>query len=53
MQKIRTEVQDCQIEKLEDEVRNQQWRGRLVTIRLEDESLSSNECFLVAHIVDG
>ena len=28
------EVQGCQIEKLEDEVRKQRWQGCLVTIRL-------------------
>ena len=31
---IRMEVQGCQIEKLEDEVRKQRWQGCLVTIRL-------------------
>lgn len=45
VQKMRMEVQECQIEKLEDDGRNQRWRGHLVTIRLEDESLSTNECF--------
>ena len=31
---MRMEVQGCQIEKLEDEVRKQRWQGCLVTIRL-------------------
>ena len=44
-QKIKTEEQKCQIEKLVDEIRNQRWQGRLVTTRLEDESLSANGCF--------
>ena len=44
-QKIKTQVRTCQNEKLEDEVRNQQWQGRLVTTRLQDESLSADGCF--------
>ena len=39
------EVWECQIEKLEDEVGNRRWQGRLVTVRLEDESLSADGCF--------
>ena len=45
VQKIKMEVRKCQIEKLEDEIRNQRWQGRLVTTRLEDESLSADGCF--------
>ena len=45
VQKIKREVRKCQIEKLEDEVRNKGWQGRLVTTRLEDESLSADGCF--------
>ena len=37
VQKIKTDMRKCQIKKLEDEVRNQQWQGRLVTARQEDE----------------
>ncbi|PFX32844.1 Retrovirus-related Pol polyprotein from type-1 retrotransposable element R2 [Stylophora pistillata] len=44
-QGIKKEVRRCQIEKLEDEIRNQRWQGRLVTTRLEDESLSADGCF--------
>ena len=44
-QKIKTEVRKCQIEKLEDEIRNQRWKGRLVTKRLEYESFSADGCF--------
>ena len=44
-QEIRTDVRECQIEKLEDEVRNQPWQGRLVTTRREDESLSTYWCY--------
>ena len=44
-QKIKSEVRKCQVEKLEYEVRNQRWQGRLVTTRLEDESLSADGCF--------
>ena len=40
---------ESQIEKLEDEVRNQRWQGRLVTVRLEDENLRTDDCVLVAH----
>ncbi|PFX28232.1 hypothetical protein AWC38_SpisGene7061 [Stylophora pistillata] len=44
-QGIKKEVQRCQIEKLGDEIRNQRWKGRLVTTRLEDESLSADGWF--------
>ena len=44
-QKIKREVRKCQFERLEDEVSNQRWQGRLVTTRLEDESLSAGGCF--------
>ena len=40
-----TEVWKCQIEKLEDEIRNQRLQRCLVTTRLEDESLSVDGCF--------
>ncbi|PFX34789.1 Ubiquilin-1 [Stylophora pistillata] len=42
VQGIKKEVRRCQIEKLEDEIRNQRWQGHLVTTRLEDESLSAS-----------
>ncbi|PFX12000.1 hypothetical protein AWC38_SpisGene24112 [Stylophora pistillata] len=42
---IKKEVRRCQIEKLEDEIRNQRWQGSLVTTRLKDESLSADGCF--------
>ena len=44
-QKIKTEVRKFQIEKLEDEITNQQWQERLVTTSLGDESLSADWCF--------
>ncbi|PFX17853.1 hypothetical protein AWC38_SpisGene17793 [Stylophora pistillata] len=45
VQGIKKEVKRCQIEKLKDEIKNQRWQGRLVTTRLEDESLSADGCF--------
>jgi len=42
---VKTEVRKCQVEKLEEEVRNQQWQGSLVTARLQDEKLSAEGCF--------
>ena len=45
VQKMKTEVRKCQIEKLKNEIRNQQWQGRLVTTRLQDESLSADGFF--------
>ena len=44
-QKIKSELRKFQVERLEYEVRNQRWQGRLVTTRLEDESLSADGCF--------
>ncbi|XP_022783739.1 uncharacterized protein LOC111324448 [Stylophora pistillata] len=44
-QGIKKEVRRCQTEKFEEEIRNQRWQGRLVTTRLEDESLSADGCF--------
>ena len=42
---VKTEVQKCQDEKVEEEVRNQRWQGGLVTSRLQDEKLSAEGCF--------
>ena len=42
---VKTEVQKCQDEKLEKEVRNQRWQGSLVTARLQNEKLSAEGCF--------
>ena len=42
---VKTELRKCQIERLEEEVGNQQWQGSLVTTRLQDEKLSTSGCF--------
>ena len=44
-QTVKTELRKCQVERLEEEVRNQRWQGSLLTTRLQDEKLSASGCF--------
>ena len=38
-------MRKCQVQRPEEEVRNQRWQGSLVTTRLQDEKLSASGCF--------
>ena len=42
---VKTELRNCQVERLEEEVRNQRWQGSLVTATLQDEKVSGSACF--------
>ena len=42
---VKTELRNCQVERLEKEVRNQRWQGSLVTATLQDEKVSGSGCF--------
>ena len=42
---VKTKLRKCQVQRPEEEVRNQRWQGSLVTTRLQDEKLSASGCF--------
>ena len=42
---VKTELRNCQVERLEEEVRNQRWQGSLVTATLQYEKVSGSGCF--------
>ena len=44
-ERLETELRKCQVERLEEEVRNQRWQGSLVTTSQQNEKLSANGCF--------